>query len=260
MYPEISLGALTLSTYYLLHALGTILAGLLFFHLMVREGRAPAAVRWVIVAVAAGGLGGAVALDLLISLISGGRWHHGLSAAGALAGAGLAAWIACRATGLPVAGTLDNGVVAASLWLAAGRLGCVLRGCCYGRLSGSILACRLPDLRGQWAPRYPTQALYLAADLGILTILLLLSRRQRAGRISGFQPGDLFWIFAALYSAERIAIDFLRGDRAPLLAGLTSTQAIALAVLITATTVLLRRFRRPGEPSARDRSSADGAR
>jgi phosphatidylglycerol:prolipoprotein diacylglycerol transferase len=54
------------------------------------------------------------------------------------------------------------------IWLIFGRLGCLLHGCCSGRPSAGPLTLELPDHRGIWRRRIPTQL--LEAGWGVLIL------------------------------------------------------------------------------------------
>ena len=111
---------------------------------------------------------------------------------------------------------------------ALGRIGCLLNGCCHGRVTDSILGLYLPDHAGQWAVRYPTQAMHVLANLAILALLLILERR------APFE-GFTFLMYALFFSAQRLLIDFLRevgptmGDSSVRYAQAVSVATMALA-------------------------------
>ncbi len=113
---------------------------------------------------------------------------------------------------------------------AIGRIGCLLNGCCCGRVTDSFLALYLPDAQGNWALRYPTQAMHALANLSILAALLKLERR------SPFR-GYIWLLFVILYSVQRWLIDLLR-ESGPLLAGLRATRLVS-AITILAACLLL---------------------
>lgn len=108
---------------------------------------------------------------------------------------------------------------AIALGVAIGRIGCFLRGCCYG------VDTSLPwgvDF-GDGIPRHPTQ-LYEAGFM-----LLLFGYLQYAKR-KGPEPGQLFVLLIKAYFSYRFLSEFIRVH--PSYWGLTFFQWLSLAVLI----------------------------
>ena len=105
-----------------------------------------------------------------------------------------------------------------ALGQAFGRIGCYLNGCCYG-----IMA---PDnfLLGR---RHPTQ-LYSAVLLVIIFFILIgWQGRKRFN-------GEVFLGYCILYPCKRFFIEFLRADNPRIFLGLTISQLISAAALLTA--------------------------
>ncbi len=84
-----------------------------------------------------------------------------------------------------------------------GRIGCLLEGCCAGRRSNAFVAAKLPNQRGVWARRVPTQCLE-AGWAGVLLIAALLMRQKMP-----FE-GALFWALLAGYAAGRLVLVSMR--------------------------------------------------
>ena len=106
---------------------------------------------------------------------------------------------------------------------AFGRVGCLLGGCCYGRVvdAGFPLAVRL---HGAW--RHPVQ-LYEAAGLVAIAIVTAMLPRRRAGAIFG--------AYVVAYALLRLVDEHWRGDdveRGLVARALSTSQLIALAVLV----------------------------
>lgn len=83
--------------------------------------------------------------------------------------------------------------------MAVGRIGCLLRGCCYGE------ATTLPwgvDF-GDHILRHPTQAYEIGFDI-ILAFYLIWRKRQ------GVKPGELFKILLNSYLSFRFILEFIR--------------------------------------------------
>lgn len=83
------------------------------------------------------------------------------------------------------------------------RIGCLLNGCCYGRCLQASFAFLLPDAKGKWDRRAPTQVLE-ALTGAMLLVLAALSWRWMPF------PGALFLIVILGYSAARFAMEYLR--------------------------------------------------
>jgi phosphatidylglycerol:prolipoprotein diacylglycerol transferase len=116
-----------------------------------------------------------------------------------------------------------------ALGYMVGRLGCLMAGCCYGKVVSASYPLAV-ELAG--APRHPVQ-LYEAAGLVALALALFaLSRRLYA------RPGALFCVYLAGYAALRLGTEHFRGDdfeRGSLWNGGPSTsQALALLALALA--------------------------
>ncbi len=158
---------------------------------------------------------------------------------GLLCGAA-AFFLAARSKRLDALKAADLFAPALALGHAFGRVGCFLAGCCHGRPSGSFFAvaftdpaCEVdPSLLG--VPLYPTQLLEAAGNLLIFLLLAAALRRRP-------RPGSVLALYAALYSAQRFLVEFLRGDdRGGFLLGASPAQLISLAVFAAATLLFLR--------------------
>lgn len=139
------------------------------------------------------------------------------------------------------------------LGLAIGRVGCLMAGCDHGRVvtSGphwwtltftdprSLVE---PALLGK--PLYPTQPMLSAKALLVFAILLAFRNRLAPW------PGALALLMFICYAPLRFLVEFYRGDetRRFLLPGLSTSQAIGIAVLPIAVALFLQRVRRPPEP------------
>ncbi|MBV8903284.1 MAG: prolipoprotein diacylglyceryl transferase [Acidobacteriia bacterium] len=88
-----------------------------------------------------------------------------------------------------------------------GRIGCLLNGCCAGRGSSCALAVPLPNVRGIWAMRLPTQILEAVWAAALLVIAMVI-RGQLPFR------GALFWVIAAGYAAGRLVLESTRESAA----------------------------------------------
>ena len=223
MYATLTIASLQLSTYYLLHVLATVVAGMLFFHLLYREGIEAPVIRRLILITACGGLVGGLGLGIFLRTT--GSAALSVSAWGALGGAAVAAVFFSLASGFSSLIFFDRGAPAAALWLGVGRIGCALAGCCYGRPASGFFAWNLSDINGFTCSRYPTQLFAMAADFAIFTFLMILSGHRH-------KNGYLTLLFISLYALKRLILDFLRGDLQPAFGHLALTQTAAVVVLV----------------------------
>jgi phosphatidylglycerol:prolipoprotein diacylglycerol transferase len=85
------------------------------------------------------------------------------------------------------------------------KMGCLLNGCCAGRPTTHRLACHLPNVRGIWCRRVPSQLL----EAGLAALLLmgvgLTWSRHRF-------DGELFLYIVAAYALGRWGLEFSRED------------------------------------------------
>jgi len=149
-------------------------------------------------------------------------WEGGLVFYGGFIGAVILAGIVMRVRKEKMLPMLD--VLAPSLALghAFGRIGCLMRGCCYGRPTAegawwgirfpenavpytSPSACRYGDRIPAGTSLFPTQ-IVSALDLLIVFGLLSLYFKHRRGK------GEVFAVYMMLYSIHRFAVEFFRGD------------------------------------------------
>lgn len=161
---------------------------------------------------------------------------YGTGFQGALVGGFVALWAAARWLRVSLWRVLDVCAPAVALGQAIGRIGCLLNGCCYGRETDSMLGLYLPSYGGEWARRYPTQLMHSGANLLIVLVLLAVERRRS---FSGF----LFLLYAILYSAQRLLIDFLRAS-GPTFgeSGVRGTVVASVITIVVAGGVLARRW------------------
>lgn len=114
---------------------------------------------------------------------------------------------------LPVA---DYWAPALALGHAVGRLGCLMRGCCYGKpttlpwgVRFTHPGCEVPEeLMG--VPLHPVQ-FYEAAWEGVLALSLIFWVLPRI-RAKKFTYGTSFLLYVAGYAVMRFFLEFLRAD------------------------------------------------
>ncbi len=102
------------------------------------------------------------------------------------------------------------------------RIGCFLNGCCAGRPCSNLFSMRLPDHRGHWEERIPTQLLEGVWAAIVLSSALLLWPHLPFS-------GGLFIFLSAGYAAGRLALESLREEKTP---GRRFTVQHAISLLI----------------------------
>jgi phosphatidylglycerol---prolipoprotein diacylglyceryl transferase len=113
--------------------------------------------------------------------------------------------------------------------MIVGRIGCFLNGCCAGRTTDSWLGVRLPDYRGVWQRRVPTQCIEaLWASVVLIGGIALWPQLPF--------DGALFLYTVAAYSAGRFVLERTRQDQERI-CGVSVPRAFA-TMFVTASLVL----------------------
>jgi phosphatidylglycerol:prolipoprotein diacylglycerol transferase len=99
----------------------------------------------------------------------------------------------------------DAGSITLLIGLIFTRVGCLLNGCCGGKPTSGPLAIYLPNIKGIWARRVPTQLLEASWATLILLGLVGLWNRLPFG-------GGLFLYTVAAYSLGRCWLETTRDD------------------------------------------------
>jgi len=124
----------------------------------------------------------------------------------------LAVLLYVRLRRLDLLAGLDTLLPVFALAYSLGRLGCLAAGCCGGRETDSFLHLHLPDERGVWADRYPTQIISSACQF----LLFLWLARPRAWPAWLNSRGARSAVYLLLFCTERFTLEFLRADYRPL--------------------------------------------
>jgi phosphatidylglycerol:prolipoprotein diacylglycerol transferase len=167
-------------------------------------------------------------------------WQGGLGwtagAAGAVLGLGLYSGISHR----PFWSLADRLAIPAVLLALAAWVGCLLDGCSYGfRTAAGPLTPPAPDLLGNLAPRWPTQAAGVVASLAALAGLIGLGGRP-------LPPGVLACLSLTAVAAISVALSVTRADPTRMLWGMRLDGLASGAVLAAALAGLgWRSLRRP---------------
>ncbi len=254
------IGPLAIPSYAAMVALALALSWPLTFLL---AGQSPAYVTAAgIVGGHVGGIFGGRFLFEAVNPREGGRrfltFDGGMMAVGGYLGGTLGAVALVRAVGGELGPFLGAAAPSMALGLALGRVGCVLKGCDFGRPLSSVS--RLPGMRfPSWRHRYPE--LSIAGSPAYLEHLRLGLVTSSATHSARCHPVQVYWIAAALaifawlllgpsssrfaqfmlaYGGFSLLLEPLRGDRdRGEWARLSTTQWLAIPIVVTSGSVLL---------------------
>ncbi len=152
--------------------------------------------------------------------------HGGLSWFGGLALGVTSGVMYLKKQNLPIYKTFDLIAPFVVLAQAIGRFGCLLNGCCFGKISkfGIYFAVHKLFL-------IPTQ---LYSSLALILIFVILRFFQERPH----KEGEIFFIYLILYSLKRFFIEFWRADNEIIFLRLTLFQIISIAIFCLAFTKL----------------------
>jgi phosphatidylglycerol---prolipoprotein diacylglyceryl transferase len=126
--------------------------------------------------------------------------------------------------GIPFGAFWDAAAVAILAGMIPTRLGCLTNGCCAGRALRGPFGLRLPNARGEWRRRFPSQLAEAALAAALLALV-----RAVWGALPF--PGAALLVALGGYAAGRCVLDGLRERRGPVLLGLGACQWISLGLL-----------------------------
>lgn len=170
-------------------------------------------------------------LDLPVIIQSGNFWAYltgnGFIVYGGIISGVLTAVVYSRIKKVAFLKYFDLAAPSISVAQAFGRLGCFLAGCCYGRETD--LPIGITFRHSNYAPNnvslIPTQIISSLGNFGITLILILYARKERpAGKVGG--------LYIILYAVGRFAVEFLRNDYRGSIGPLSTSQFIAVLMLI----------------------------
>lgn len=232
MYPEISIGPVTLQTFGLMFGLGFIAAGAVVARRFGEVGKPPDWAYEMAFSALVGGLVGArvyfliehwsdVSDDVFGNLFGG----TGLVWYGGAIGGALAVLLWAHFRGLLSLALLDLAAVPLALGYAIGRVGCQLSGDGdYGKAWDGPWAMAYPDATVPTdTPVHPTP-IYETLAMGIVAIVLWRLRDR-------YRPGILFALYLIAAGLERFLIEFLRRN-ADYALGLTQAQFLSIAMML----------------------------
>ncbi len=146
---------------------------------------------------------------------------------GGIIGGIIAAMVYCRKKKVRFLTYFDLVIPSVAVAQGFGRIGCLLAGCCYG--SETTLPIGIVFHNSAIAPNgvslFPSQIFSSAGDFLIAAILILYARKIRpTGKVGG--------LYLILYSVGRFAIEFFRSDYRGSVGFLSTSQFIAIFMLI----------------------------
>ena len=144
----------------------------------------------------------------------------GLAIQGGIVGGILAGALFMKFKKMPVFLTADVIALYLPIAQAIGRIGCLMNGCCYGKVIHSGIGINFP---GETVVRFPTQICYTIAFL----VLFLFLRKVYDNKIFN---GQIFSLYLIFYGALRMGLDFLRGDELVLVGRITLSQTLGASI------------------------------
>ena len=170
-------------------------------------------------------------------------WKGGLVFYGGAIMGFLGGVVYCLRRKLPVAECLDIAALVTPLAMAAGRLGCFLNGCCFGKVCSpdyplgvvfplesnaraSQLARGLVGPESAALPVHPVQLYQAGHDFLMFALLLVFLR------LPGTPKGAGMPLLFVLYGIGRFVLEGFRGDHDLTRTGLTLSQNLSIALFV----------------------------
>ena len=148
--------------------------------------------------------------------------HGGLCWYGSVIAGIISGIIYLRKKKVAIFKTVDLIAPYVALAQAIGRIGCLLNGCCYGRVS-------------QWGLYFKIHnSVLIPAQLYSSMALILIFIFLRTLQTKPHKEGQVFFCYLLLYSIKRFFLEFFRADNQIILFNLTLFQIISLAMLAIA--------------------------
>jgi phosphatidylglycerol:prolipoprotein diacylglycerol transferase len=178
-------------------------------------------------------------------------WRGGLVFYGGLIGASFGFILYARLKKLPLWKGADIMAPSIALGYVFGRIGCLMNGCCYGRVCDLPWAIRFPNQSNAWnqqsaqglvgpndpsLPVHPTQLYESLLNLCLYTALVWLYKRKKF-------DGQIFAIYLVCYAVLRSFVEMFRGDypqyQRHFGGWLTPAHLVSIAILIAGVVLLL---------------------
>lgn len=236
MFPTLTIFGLSISTYFLVISVASIIGSLWFIkRCEQRDLKRITAIDMTLVCLV-GGFLGARLLHIFweesdfyrqnpLAVLE--VWNGGFVFLGGVVGAWLAGTLFSVIQREPFWFWADRAAPCVALSYALGRVACFLNGCCYGR------HCELPwaiHLHGEF--RHPTQLYATLWELVVVGILLKMEPRLRTS-------GALFGLWLVLHSLGRLTMEVFRDDpRGPLVYGQSLGTWMSFAIFVVGALLL----------------------
>ncbi len=137
--------------------------------------------------------------------------------------------VVCKIWRWPVWKILDRWIIGVLMASAIARFGCLIQGCCEGKLCDLPWAIRFPAQPD--IARYPTQVFMIVLESALTFFLWRLGKKIK-------YDGQVFWVGILAYSIYRYLIEYLRTNPVIFL-GLTHAQLFSLVCAELALGVLI---------------------
>jgi hypothetical protein len=224
--PEIRMRRRTCSAFQLCGHVGLVLAVTLAMALVAHRGLSP----WVMIVVVLGAVGSFFGLAMLTKVVTGKEdlvyYRHEIAVIAVATGL---LWLLHQ----PILAYLDGTVLGVGLFLACGRIGCLMVGCCHGRPHPFGVRYRVEHAEAGFPaclvgvrlfPIQLVESLYVFAIVGLGSALAW----------TGEWPGAGLGAYVTAYAVGRFAFEFWRGDRErPYVAGFSEAQWSSFVLLTT---------------------------
>lgn len=165
-------------------------------------------------------------------------WESGLSSLGGVLFSLIFLFIFIHLYSMPLWKILDIVAISFIFGLSVGKLGCLSKGCCYGKPTSSFIGIIFPPKAYGVAPvgipLWPTQIIEFIGYfiIGLFSYNLFKKKNQN---------GVVFNVIIILYSSFRFFVEFLRGVT-PTLPGIGLTWNQVVCILLLMTSLLLLKF------------------
>lgn len=150
---------------------------------------------------------------------------------GGLAGGVLPSPLVLSVAGLPFWQYWDAASVTMLVAVVVTRFGCLMNGCCVGRETTGRFGMWLPDHRGDWRRRFPTQILESVWAATVLVVVL-------SARTQSLTPGIQFAAVVAAYAAGRLLVEPTRATAAPARTTYVNLAFSACLVIVSVTAIV----------------------
>lgn len=183
-------------------------------------------------------------------------WRGGLVFYGGLIGASLATMVYAWKAGIPLWKLGDALAPSVALGNVFGRIGCLLNGCCYGRVCHLPWAITFPEVSRAappGVPLHPTEIYDALLNFAAYLFLAWLYRRKK-------YDGQIFGLFLVIYACTRSFVEIFRGDYPEYYLGgwATPAQLVSAGILVAGAVLLvLRRRLKPAVATAGARNEKD---